>query len=285
MRSRMNYTVGEFCKELTHLLSPVSEDLAEREAEIIIEHLLGLSYSEIRFQSAQPVSQEKVEEAQAVVTKRLTGMPLAYVLESGFFYSKEFKLSSETLIPRHDTEHLIAHVLEKENGNLPLRFLELGTGSGIIPEILTTETNNWTGLSVDIFPKTLFTAIKNISTNRVSLIASDSFSAVKRDNQFDFIVSNPPYIPHKTVEEELDISVREYEPHRALDGGDDGLDFYRYLAETANQYLKPGGRIYLEIGYDQGETVPSILKECGACDILVIKDFGDRHRVVSALFK
>ncbi len=284
MRSRMIYNVGEFRMELTRLLSPVAEEFAEREADTVIEHLLNLSYSEIRFRSSDKVSRDIIEKSQRIITERLSGKPLPYVLGSAFFYSKEFSLTAETLIPRHDTEHLIAHILENESGSDPLLFLELGTGSGIIPEILTSENDNWKALSVDIFPETLYAAQKNCSPDRVALIASDSFTAVQKNRQFDFIVSNPPYIPHDIVENDLDESVRHFEPHRALDGGEDGLDFYRYLAEVSKEYLCENGRLYLEIGYDQGESVPELLKKNGACDVQVIKDFGGRHRVVSARF-
>lgn len=280
MRTNRSYTVGEFLKELTHLLSPIAEDLAEREAEEIVEHLTGLDYSAIRFNLSKEISRDIVEKSQRITTERLTGKPLAYVLESTFFFSKDFKLSSETLIPRHDTEHLIAAVLENERGSEPLTLLELGTGSGIIPEILTSENEHWRAVSVDIYEETLKTAIENCSEERVFLVNSDCFKAIKAEKQFDIIVSNPPYIPTHTVKQELDDSVRHFEPHRALDGGEDGLDFYRYLAEVGRDYMKESGRIYLEIGYDQGETVPALFKEFGAKETVVIQDFGNRDRVV-----
>jgi release factor glutamine methyltransferase len=105
------------------------------------------------------------------------------------------------------------------------------------------------------------------------------FSAIRPNNQFDFIVSNPPYISSPQMKT-LSKSVTGYEPHRALHGGEDGLDYYRMISGRAMMYLKEGGRIYLEIGHDQGESVPQIFREGGLRDIAVIKDLGGRDRVV-----
>ncbi len=283
MLSNNSYTVGEFLNELTNALLPISEDLADRDAETIIEHLLGFNYSQIRIKKESLVDDQTIQKARAIVTERLTGKPLPYVLGTTFFYNKEFLLSDETLIPRHDTEHLVAHILENEAASDHCFFLELGTGSGIIPEVLTIESPNWRGISVDINESSQGIARKNCS-DKITLLLSDSFSAIKADKQFDFIVSNPPYIPQTVVENDLDDSVRFFEPHRALAGGEDGLDFYRYLAEVSESYLRDGGHLYLEIGYDQGESVPALLKEVGACDIKVINDFGNRPRVVACKF-
>jgi len=283
MQNKNGSTVGEFLAELTNSLLPISEDLAEREAETIIEHLLGFNYSEIRINKNHIVTSETINKAKEIVSDRLTGKPLAYVLGTTYFFNKEFTLSNETLIPRHDTEHLIAHILENESSNRPLFFLELGTGSGIIPEVLTIESPIWSAISVDINENSQQVARTNCS-QKVDLILSDSFSAIKAKKQFDFIVSNPPYIPQRVVENELDDSVRFFEPHRALAGGEDGLDFYRYLAEVSESYLKEHGHLYLEIGYDQGDSVPQLLEQFGGKDIQVINDFGNRPRVVACKF-
>ncbi len=283
MRSQMPYTLGEFLAELTRLLSPIADDFAESEANTIAEHLLQFSYSDLRRNRSMNIERTILEKAQAILTERLTGKPLAYVLGKTFFYSKEFILSSETLIPRPDTEHLIEAILKNEPTD-PRLILELGTGSGIIPEILTSERESWHLISVDLCEDTIKTAKLNCCSDRIQLIVSDCFNGIVAENQIDCIISNPPYIPQDVVENELDSSVREYEPHRALAGGVDGLDFYRYLAETAKNFLVPGGRIYLEIGYDQGESVPAILSTHGAEQISVIRDYGNRDRVVTAVF-
>jgi release factor glutamine methyltransferase len=275
-------TIGELKNRLIELISSVSGDLSYREADDIIEHTCSILSNEVTLNSSKPLSQKQILEAINIAKIRSTDTPLAYILKKQYFFSKEFELSTGTLIPRHDTEHLIDEILTNEKAT-PLLFLELGTGSGIIPEILTSENTEWSAITCDFSTDALTTANKNCG-ERVSLVASDKFSAIKPLNQFDFIVSNPPYIPTEVVKG-LDKSVVDHEPLSALDGGEDGLIFYHYLSEIGESYLKEGGRIYLEIGYDQGESVPAILKNLGWQNIVVRKDFGDRDRVVSALVK
>jgi len=280
----MPYSLGEFLTELTRLLTPIADDFAESEANTIAEHLLNLSFSDLRRNRSMMIEVPILEKTQAILTQRLTGKPLPYVLGKMFFYSKEFRLSSETLIPRPDTEHLVQAVFDSESSESKL-ILELGTGSGIIPEIFTSERDNWVVVTTDICESTILTAKTNFSSDRIVPVLCDRFESILQSNRFDAIVSNPPYIPHSVCLDELDLSVRNFEPMRALNGGIDGLDFYRYLAESAKSFLIPGGRIYLEIGFDQGESVPEILRKNGAEEIRVIKDFGGRDRVVCGIFR
>ncbi len=276
-----NITLGELYTKLTRLLSPVANDLANREAQDILEQVLNINQNELLLNRVKEVSELSVEKINTITHERLTGKPLAYVFEKNFFYSKEFHLSQETLIPRHDTEHLIETVLTSETDQ-DIFFLELGTGSGIIPEILTEEQPSWRAISVDFSWGALKTAHKNCNAEKIQLLNSDRFSAILPKKQFDFIVSNPPYIPTAVVQNELESCVTDFEPLSALDGGEDGCDFYRYLATIGKEYLKESGRIYLEIGYDQGESVPAILEQEGWNNISVINDFGGRDRVVKA---
>lgn len=262
-------------------LIPVADDLSKSEAQEILETVLEIEHSMFFNNFSLNIPENQQMQISEILNKRLTGKPLAYVLKKQFFYSKDFKLSKATLIPRHDTEHLIDEILTNERDN-NLTFLELGTGSGIIPEVITSETDDSKAISVDLSIGALKIAKQNCS-NRVSLIASDKFSSIKDNHQFDFIVSNPPYIPSDILIN-LEKSVIDYEPTSALDGGIDGLTFYRYLAIESPKYLKNSGRLYLEIGYDQGESVPKLLRDTGWIDIKVRKDFANRDRVVSAKF-
>lgn len=275
-------TIGELLRELTALITPISPDIAQSEASTILESLLDQNRSYLFLHSGDTLSNAIVEEALSIAEKRVTGTPLAYAIGRQYFFSKEFHVSSHTLIPRPDTETLIISVLEHEKAqtNTSLKLLELGTGTGIIPEILTTENPQWQAVSVDFSFNALKTAQKNCS-ERVQLVNGDRFSAIKATKEFDIIVSNPPYIPTEVVEN-LEPCVTDFEPLSALDGGDDGLLFYRYLAAKGMSFLKEGGRLYLEIGYDQGESVPLLLKELGWRDVEMYKDLGGRARVVRA---
>ena len=236
--------------------------------------------------------------------------PLQQILGSAWFYGFEFKVTKDVLCPRADTETLIDTVLgnllydnipaelrerkdlvdrlttgkqivEKEDAAL----LDLCTGTGCIA-ITLCKTGHFSRVeAVDISEE----ALKIATYNRESLLTedekcrfklyrSDMFSEV--EGRFDLIVSNPPYIPSKVVDT-LEPEVREYEPRIALDGTEDGLRFYRILAEESPKYLNPGGHVAFEIGYDQGEAVAELLKTAGFRDVMVIKDYGGNDRVVT----
>lgn len=274
-------TIGKLISELTDLITPISPDIAQSEAITILETLLGKNRSYLFLHSQDEISQSHYQKALSIGLKRKEGIPLAYALGSQYFYNKEFLVSADTLIPRPDTETLIIQILENENHQEPYKLLELGTGTGIIPEVLTTEAPAWSAISVDISFPTLAVARKNCN-KKIQLLNSNSFSALKANNQFDILVSNPPYISTSDVQQ-LEKCVTDFEPLHALDGGDDGLDFYRYLATTGKGYLKPKGRIYLEIGFDQGESVPALLKGNEWEEVKLYYDLGRRPRVVSAI--
>jgi release factor glutamine methyltransferase len=243
----------------------------------------------------------------------LKGEPLQYILGKAYFYDREFFVNPDVLIPRPDTETLVETVINTEK-DTPAKFIDIGTGSGIISIILTAHRSAWKALAVDISYKALRTAARNISnindisnnsnisniinnnicdisnnsiagndtSSGILFICCDMIAAVKPQKQFDFIVSNPPYISTPQMAT-LDKNVVNYEPRTALHGGEDGLDYYRVISGSAKKYLKEGGRVYLEIGYDQGESVPEIFSNNGWSDIAVIKDLGGRNRVVTAV--
>ncbi|MDR2729250.1 MAG: peptide chain release factor N(5)-glutamine methyltransferase, partial [Chitinispirillales bacterium] len=182
---------------------------------------------------------------------------------------------------RPDTETLIEAVLNGEKDKKTAFFADIGTGSGVLAAILTANNPEWNAAAADVSYNALKTASRNVS-NRVKLICADMLSAFKPIQKFDFIVSNPPYISSAQMRT-LDKSVYGYEPHGALFGGEDGLEFYREISLTAQAHLKDKGRIYLEIGYDQGDSVPRILHNDGWENITVTKDIEGRDRVVKAV--
>lgn len=208
------------------------------------------------------------------------GIPTAYIENEAYFYDKEFFVDENVLIPRFDTERLVENILKNENSAEKF-VLELGTGSGIICEILQEHRPNWKIVSVDISQNALKVAKKNCD-EKIFLVNSDKFTAISAEKQFDIIVSNPPYIETEVIKT-LDESVKDFEPMLALDGGESGLEFYEYLAEKATYYLKNGGRIYCEIGFNQGESVPEIFEKNGLSNIQKIKDYGQNWRVVWAV--
>ena len=249
------------------------------EAQEIICHVCKCKKSDIVLDPNFQISDSQISEIKKIAALREKGMPLAYCMGSAFFYDREFFVDKNALIPRFDTEILIEEILKNEN-IAAKNVLELGTGSGIICETLQSQRPNWNIVSVDISENALSAAKKNCQ-EKILLINSDKFSAISPENQFDIIVSNPPYIESETINT-LDESVKDFEPKIALDGGKSGLEFYEYLAKTAKSFLKENGRIYVEIGFNQGESVPAIFEENGLCHIKTVKDFGGNFRVVKA---
>jgi release factor glutamine methyltransferase len=190
---------------------------------------------------------------------------------------------SSDLIPRPDTETLVEQVLHAEDEGA-LRFADVGTGSGIVAAILTEQRPAWAAVASDISLQALAVAAANRRSGRVALVCCDLLDAVAGGRRFDFIVSNPPYISTGDIGG-LDESVRNFEPRRALDGGADGLDFYRRFARELPRFLVPGGRLYCEIGCDQAQAVAGIFApDAGWNGLQLFRDLAGRWRVMRAAF-
>lgn len=237
--------------------------------------------------------QEKLRLWEERLSRRAQREPLQQILGETEFYGLPFRVTSDVLCPRQDTETLVDMVLSAyENVDKSrLSFLDLCTGSGCIGITLRKIGGFGRGLCVDISDAALAVARENAVRNlgedaQLSLRQSDLFStadaylAENGISGFDLIVSNPPYI-RSAVIQELAPEVRDYEPHLALDGKEDGLYFYRKIIGEAAAYLLPGGSLYLEIGYDQGEAVRELLTAAGFADITIEKDLGGNDRVAA----
>ncbi len=275
----MPVLLGTLFHKIRKQLSPVSQELAERDTEQICEQVLRLSRSDLYTNFSLPIDDLQIEEIKALTNKRVTGIPLPYVLGNAFFYSKNFIVTPDVLIPRPDTEIIIETILKKE---LPesKTFIDIGTGSGIIAEVLTDNRPNWQAIAIDISIPALKIAKKNCS-DRVQLLGCDKLSAIKSDTQVNFIVGNPPYISQHEMDN-LDFSVKEYEPVVGLYGGKDGLDFYRYLANQGKYYIKNKSCLYCEIGATQHASVIKIFEEAGWHTIAINNDLANRPRVITA---
>ena len=254
-------------------------DSAAIEAEIILTTVIPCSRHALLTDRTSLVDAPVISSIQVMINRRLTGEPLAYILGKAWFYGREFNVSSQVLIPRCDTETVIQAILDNEKSPRCF-FADLGTGSGCIALTLTYEQPAWRGIGIDQSLNAIGVAATN-QNGRIYLVAADLLSACKPARQFDFIVSNPPYIATAIIPA-LDAGVRDFEPRQALCGGIDGLDFYRTLSTTVPALLKPGGRIYLEIGYDQKKKVTDLLHHDFWQDIVCLKDLGDNDRVIIA---
>ncbi len=217
------------------------------------------------------------------IAKRASRIPLQHILGTAAFMGLEFRVDSAVLIPRQDTEILVETVLKREQDK-DIRLLDLCTGSGCIAIALKALGGYSSVTASDVSKAALTRARDNARSNKaeVSFVLSDMFADIS--DKYEVIVSNPPYIPSPVIDT-LEPEVRVHDPRAALDGGADGLHYYRIIAREAGSRLNAGGRLYLEIGSEQAEEVSGLLDANGYTDIEAIQDLGGRDRVVAARLK
>ncbi|MCR4647696.1 MAG: peptide chain release factor N(5)-glutamine methyltransferase [Lachnospiraceae bacterium] len=253
----------------------------EQDTLILLEYVMGTDRNDLFLhpdREIDPASQKRFFE---FIERRNTGEPVQYITGRTFFYGLEFKCRKGVLIPRFDTEILVEEVLKKvKEGS---RVLDMCTGTGCIALSIKNMRKDLDVAGSDIDDTALETAMENrdnLSLD-VNFVKSNLFENI--EGKFDCLVSNPPYIERNVIKS-LESTVKDFEPERALDGGEDGLDFYRKIIKDAKEYLNENAFIFFEIGYDQGKSVPDILSENGYKDIKVIKDLNGLDRVVHAVF-
>lgn len=271
---------------VSRLRSEVRKQLGENEheADWIISHVTGMSQADFVLHPRE-ITDEEMREIEDIITRRNSGEPLQYILGQTEFMGMTFKVNDLVLIPRQDTETLVENIISKI-GKKKLKVLDIGTGSGCIGISIAKLCKNTEVTLLDYSDSILAVAKENADLNGVNVktIHCDILEAVP-EGKYDVIVSNPPYIETDTIFS-LDNIVSSYEPVEALDGGFDGLMFYRRIAEeVAKDILNENGIIAFEIGYNQGEEVSDILREEDFSNVRVIKDSCDNDRVVMARFK
>lgn len=255
---------------------------ARLDAEYIFAYVLGVKRISLMLNFDEEISEEnKNLIRQYIVRRGKYREPLQYIVKEWEFYGYPIKVDGRVLIPRQDTEILVEQCIflmkEKENP----KILDIGTGSGAISIALAKELPESEVLGLDVSDDALKMAVENRELNNVSnlkFLKSDVFQHVREKN-YDLIVSNPPYIP---VEEynELMPEVKEYEPRMALTDGGDGYYFYKKISEESVNYLKNGGYLAFEVGYNQGETVSQLMEKNGFQIIGRVADYGGIERVI-----
>ena len=218
-----------------------------------------------------------MSEYERVLEKRAEHVPLQYITGEQEFMGMTFHVNSNVLIPRQDTETLVEETLKVVEPNM--KVLDLCTGSGCVLLSILKNAPTVTGVGSDISKQALLVAKENAKLHELDAewVRSNLFDNVS--DTFDVIVSNPPYIAQEEILK-LMPEVSQFEPLQALDGGVDGLDFYRNITREAPNYLKENGWLLFEIGYDQGEAVRHLMHEAGFEGVLVIKDLAGNDRVV-----
>ena len=228
----------------------------------------------------------KCREFMRLIEARAGRTPLQHLTGTQEFMGFEFLVNEHVLIPRQDTETLVELVLEEQKDR-EKRVLDMCTGSGCIAISLALMGRYRHVAALDVSAEALKVAAGNRDRllggyeGGFELFESNMFSALGTDRTFDVIVSNPPYIPSRVIEG-LAPEVRDHEPRIALDGSEDGLTFYRILAEEARNHLAEGGSIYMEIGYDQSEAVEGLFRSGGYRDVRTFQDLAGQDRVVRA---
>lgn len=256
---------------------------ANLDAWYLLEYVTGITRARYYMDMNRLLSEEEEAMYRACVARRAKHVPLQHITGVQEFMGLEFDVNEHVLIPRQDTEVLVESVLEVLESGMDVLDMCTGSGCILISLLKRSGCESVSGTGVDISEKALEVACGNAKKLGVNanFIQSDLFSNVT--GEYDVIVSNPPYI-RTAVIEELQEEVKLHDPFLALDGKEDGLYFYRKIVEKALDYLKPNGRLYFEIGHDQGEAVSKIMTEAGFVNVTVKKDLAGLDRVVFGVY-
>ncbi len=279
VRRVLEWTIG-------HLKKHGSES-ARLDAEVLLAHARGCSRIQL-YTAYDEILPENVRKTMRdLVKRRANAEPVAYLVGMKEFYSLPFEVNRDVLIPRPDTELLVMEALQliKEIPNPTL--LELGVGSGCISTAIAVNHKTARIVGVEIYQPTLEVAQRNTKRHhvedRIQLRLGDLFTPLRKGEQFDVLVSNPPYIPSAEIET-LAPSVRQHEPHRALDGGADGLDIIRQIAREAPAHVRPGGAILIEFTPEQAPAIQALFSQpnSGWEHVAIVPDLGQQPRVLRA---
>lgn len=278
-------TLGELLGAALRRLRQAGVDDAGLDARLLVEHLTATTRTDAIARPQQPVAPEAVAEVEQALSRRISGEPVHRILGFREFYGLPLSLSRETLEPRPDTETLVEAALPLVEGAAAragkCRVLDLGTGTGAVALALLSRVDAATACGVDISDDALATAARNAAqlglAARFTPVKSDWYSEIS--GRFDVIVSNPPYIRSNDIDG-LQAEVRDFDPRRALDGGPDGLDAYRIIADGAKAHLEPQGRVAVEIGETQKAEVGQIFRHAGLIATEARTDLGGKDRVL-----
>ena len=279
-------TYRELYEEGRRILEQAGLPDAALDARFLLEEVCGTNLQTLLVFPEKKVTEEEVNQYRAFIQRRKDREPTAMILGEWDFMGLTFRLNKSTLIPEQDTEVLVETALEELKrrglGEAPLRILDLCTGSGCILLSLLHELRNAGGLGTDLSEEALEAARENAVRlglqERAAFRQGDLWEPVG-DERFDLIVSNPPYVPTEVIPT-LEPEVRCGEPYAALDGGEDGLVFYRRIMREAAGHLKPSGIIIVVSGFDEAPQIAALMQDQKLRGIRTVKDYGGLDRVV-----
>ncbi len=273
-------TYAEVYKQGVKNLEAVEVPEAALDARLLLEYVCGTDRNTLLVHGDRVVTEEEANQYNELIATRSKRIPIQQIMGVQEFMGLEFEVNEHVLIPRQDTEILVEEVLKNLHDGM--RILDMCTGSGCILISLLHYSNDCSGVGADISKEALAIAARNAGKflpeeRAVEFIHSNLFEQIS--GKFEVIVSNPPYIRPDVIQT-LMPEVKEHEPMLALDGGADGLDFYREIVSTGKEYLAGGGMLFFEIGYDQGEHVKTLMEQAGFVEVNVVQDYAGLDRVV-----
>jgi len=282
--------IKELLNRSDQFLAKKGIESSRLDAEVLMADLLDMERINLYVKYDYPLKSTEIDNYREMIKKRAKRMPVAYITEKKEFMSLEFRVEEGVLIPRPETENLVETVIEycRQQELESPQIIDVGTGSGAIAVSLAHYLEQAKVVGVDLSARALKVARQNMEkhelSERMSILKSDLLAEfIKREIKgIDIIVSNPPYITQAEMKD-LPPEVKK-EPKTALEAGEDGLEYYRRLIPEAEKVLKNGGKIFLEIGYQQAEAVTDLFGE-NWTEVEVKKDYSENDRIVSALFK
>jgi release factor glutamine methyltransferase len=279
------------CWTIRKLVSWATEDFRTRgfdsprlDAELLLGCALGKTRIEIILEAERPLDPKELDRFRELVRRRRTGEPTAYLLGQREFYGTSFCVDKNVLIPRPDTELLVEVALEKTQEWLAEgRAVDLCTGSGCVAIAFALKRRGWRVTGIDLSKPAVEVAKRNGAAagllTGIDFLDGDLFAPLDDGERAHLVTANPPYIPSDVIPT-LDLGIRGFEPHLALDGGADGMTVTRRIVTEAPNRLHPKGVLALEIGYDQGPKVAELLEATGFAEVAIHKDYGGHDRVV-----
>ncbi len=283
MMIQENLTISGAVREGAKRLKQCGIENADYDSYALLSEINGMDRTYYLMNGSKLLTRVEQERFFDYIERRSGHEPLQHILGRTFFYGHEFKVSPDVLIPRPDTEVLVEQVLKVCTDGMTV--VDMCTGSGCILLSVALERKLSKGIGVDISEKALAVAKANqeaLAPENVTLIQSDLFENAGKylmEQSVDIVVSNPPYICTEVIDS-LSEEVRLHDPVLALDGHEDGLYFYRKITKQAKGFLKPGGRLFYEIGYDQSAAVEALLCKEGYTQVSTVKDLAGLDRVV-----
>lgn len=284
MKSEEKLTLAGVVRSAAVKLTECGVENSEYDSFAMMSAINGMDRTYYLVHGSDSVKEEEYERFTEYVKRRCSREPLQHILGKAYFFGYEFKVNADVLIPRSDTEILVEEALKITRNDSVV--IDMCTGSGCIILTLALEKHLKRGIGVDISAEALEVAEQNrksLLAENIDFVQSDLFGSMaecfKTGEKADMIVSNPPYIPTAVING-LSDEVRLYDPMLALDGYDDGLHFYREITSQASAYLKRGGYLLYEIGYDQSEQVEKLMNDVGFEEVSTVKDLAGLDRVV-----